>query len=80
MSTVIRTIKGTAYTVDSLSIPLHGPAAIIVRQPSGKKRRLSVQDVGRPRFVEAVTHYFAEERAASILRWAGVKARIDEVS
>jgi hypothetical protein len=55
--TTVRTVKGTVYTVDSLSLPLSGPAAIVVRQPSGKKRRLSVQDVGRARFEQAVSHY-----------------------
>lgn len=64
--TNIRTISGKSYTVDSLSLPLSGPAAIIVRQPSGKRRSLSVQDVGRPRFQQAVSHYLREKYYAVV--------------
>lgn len=60
MSTTIRTSKAS-YTVQSLSLPLSGPAAIVVRQPSGKTRKLSVRDVGRARFQAAVSHFLREK-------------------
>jgi hypothetical protein len=66
MTTTIRTIKGTAYTVDSLSLPLQGQPAIIVRQPSGKRRNLTVKDVGRARFEQAVSHYLRDKRAEAV--------------
>lgn len=65
MATTIRTAKAS-YTVDTLSLPISGPATIVVRTPSGKKRHLGVADVGRARFEAAVTHYLAERRTSSV--------------
>jgi hypothetical protein len=50
--TVIKTLKGTAYTVAGLE-----SGKLIVRQPSGKRRLLTAKDTGRARFDAAVLDY-----------------------
>jgi hypothetical protein len=59
--TTVRTAK-TKYTVEALSFPQSGPAALVVRAPAGKMRRLTVKDVGRARFQAAVTHFLREAK------------------
>ncbi|HZZ17169.1 MAG TPA: hypothetical protein VFE08_14540 [Candidatus Sulfotelmatobacter sp.] len=56
--TYVKTIKGTRYPVTAIE-----QGKLAVRQPSGKKRLLTVKDVGRARYDAAVAHYFSEQRA-----------------
>jgi hypothetical protein len=56
MSTNVRTAK-SSYVVTSVDRPATGPHFLVVRQPSGKARKLGVKDVGRPRFDSAVAHF-----------------------
>jgi hypothetical protein len=56
--TYVKTLKGTRYPVSAVE-----DAKLVVRQPSGKKRLLTVKDVGRPRYDAAVAHFYAEQRA-----------------
>ena len=60
MSTTVRTTK-SRYTVEAVEVPVSGPASIVVRQPSGKARKLTRPDVGRPRFDAAVSNFFAAQ-------------------
>jgi len=64
MSTTVRTAK-SVYTVESIAVPVDGPARITVRQPSGKVKHLTVKEVGRTRFDAAVAHFLAE-RSSSV--------------
>lgn len=50
--TTVKTTKST-YTVESIE-----KGALVVRQPSGKRRLLTVKDVGRARFDAAVAHFY----------------------
>lgn len=59
--TNVRTAK-TSYAVTAIEVPNEGPAKLVVRQPSGKLRRLTVKDVGRARFDAAVADFRARER------------------
>jgi hypothetical protein len=56
----VTTVKGTKYTVTGTE-----NGKIVVRQPSGKRRLLTVKDVGRARFDGAVAHYIAEKRVSA---------------
>jgi len=56
VSTHIRTAK-TSYVVEAVEAPATGPHALVVRQASGKRRKLTLADVGRPRFDAAVAHF-----------------------
>jgi len=58
VSTTITTLKGTKYNVTGTE-----NGKIVVRQPSGKRRLLTVKDTGRPRFDAAVAHWFKEVHA-----------------
>lgn len=55
--TTVTTAKGTKYTVAGTE-----NGKIVVRQPSGKRRLLTVKEVGRARFDAAVSHWFAEQK------------------
>ena len=58
MTTYVKTLKNdTRYPVTEVVI-----GALIGRQPSGKKRRLTVKDVGRARFESAVAHFYSEAK------------------
>lgn len=60
MTTFIKTLKtDTRYAVEALEI-----GTLVVRQPSGKKRKLTVKDVGRARFDAARAHYRAQTTEA----------------
>jgi hypothetical protein len=64
--TKVRTAK-TSYKVVGIEAPSEGPHALVVRQPSGKKKTLILAEVGRPRFDSAVANFRSEqqrERAA----------------
>lgn len=50
--TTVKTTKST-YTVEGIE-----KGALVVRQPSGKRRLLTVKDVGRARFDAAVAHFY----------------------
>lgn len=55
--TYVKTLKtGTRYPVVAVESGL-----LIVHQPSGKRRKLTLKDVGRPRYDAAVAHFFAEQ-------------------
>ena len=61
MTTYIKTLKtDTRYPVSEVT----AGGALVVRQPSGKKRLLTLPDVGRARYDSAVAHFFAEARRA----------------
>jgi hypothetical protein len=52
VTTYVKTTK-TTYTVEGIE-----KGALVVRQPSGKRRLLTAKDVGRARFDAAVAHYY----------------------
>ncbi len=61
MTTYIKTLKtDTRYPVTEIT----AGGALVVRQPSGKRRLLTLSDVGRPRYDSAVAHFFAEKKRA----------------
>lgn len=66
MTTYVRTTK-TRYPVTGYEAPHTGPHALVVRQPSGKKRLITVADVGRARFDGALAHFQGEQRRAAQL-------------
>lgn len=51
--THVKTHKGTRYTVEGTE-----NGALVVRQPSGKRRHLTVKDVGRARYDSAVANFY----------------------
>lgn len=53
MTTYVKTKTGTRYAVEALEY-----GALVVRQPSGKKRKLTVKDVGRARYESALAHWY----------------------
>jgi hypothetical protein len=62
--TFIRTAK-SRYTVESVEAPAFGPHFLVVRQPSGKVRKLSRADVGgHARFDAARAHFLVEQRGS----------------
>lgn len=56
MTTNVKTTK-TTYTVEDVEA-----GALVVRQPSGKRRKLTLKDIGRARYDAAVSHFFAEQK------------------
>lgn len=56
--TTVRTVKGTKYTVEAIE-----DGQLVVRQPSGKKRKLTRADVGTARYWAAIGHFRAREAA-----------------
>ena len=59
--TYVKTLKNnTRYAVTGVEL-----GKLLVRQPSGKLRRLTVKDVGRARFDAANAHFRAEQEAAA---------------
>jgi hypothetical protein len=60
MHTTIRTAKAR-YTVTGIECPATGPARLIVRQASGKRRFITRTEVGTTRFNGAVAHYLAAQ-------------------
>ncbi len=69
MTTTIRTAKAT-YTVTAVTVPYPGgPAELTVTLASGRTRKLTMKDTGRPRYDAAVAHFFAEKhREAETVR------------
>lgn len=63
MATIIRTAK-TRYEVDGIQVPANGPSCLVVRQPSGRLRRLTRTEVGRPRFDAAFADFTRRKLAA----------------
>ena len=59
MPTYIKTKNNTRYSVEAIE-----NSALVVRQPSGKKRRLTLKDVGRARYDSALAHFYAEKSRA----------------
>lgn len=58
MTTYVKTLKGnTKYPVTAVE-----NGVLVGRQPSGKRRLLTVKDVGRPRYDAAVAHFFANQK------------------
>jgi hypothetical protein len=64
MSTVIHT-KSARYTVEDIAVLPTGKVTLAVRQPSGKRRYLSRQDVGTARWYPAVSHFIASRHLAA---------------
>lgn len=59
MTTYVKTFKtDTRYPVTGITVG----GALIARQPSGKRRLLTLADVGRPRYDAAVAHFYAEQK------------------
>ena len=56
--TTVRTVKGTKYTVEAIE-----NGELVVRQPSGKRRKLTRKEVGTARYYAAVEHFRAREGA-----------------
>ena len=65
MSTHVKTAKA-CYEVEAVAAPANGegPVGLVVRSPAGKKRTLTVKEVGRARFDSAVAHFLASHRTA----------------
>ena len=57
MTTYVRTTKAR-YEVQDVFLEDSGKAVILVRQPSGKTRKLYRKDVGTSRFNAATIHFF----------------------
>lgn len=54
--TYVKTLKSnTRYPVTAIENGI-----LVARQPSGKRKLLSVKDVGRARYESAVAHFYAE--------------------
>lgn len=57
--TYVKTLKSdTRYPVTAIE-----NGRLVARQPSGKRKLLSVKDVGRARYESAVAHFYAEAKA-----------------
>lgn len=57
--TYVKTLKNnTCYPVTAIENGI-----LVARQPSGKKRRLTLKEVGRARYDAAVAHFFSGQRA-----------------
>ena len=60
MTTYVKTLKNdTRYPVTAIE-----NGNLIGRQPSGKRRVLTLKDVGRARYEAAVAHFYAEKGKA----------------
>lgn len=58
MTTTIKTARNdTRYAVEGIE-----NGKLVVRQPSGKRRLLTVKEVGRARYDSAVAHFYAEQK------------------
>ena len=58
MTTYVKTLKtNTRYPVTDVA-----NGVLTARQPSGKARKLTLKDVGRPRYDAAVAHFYAERK------------------
>lgn len=54
--TYVKTLKSnTRYPVTAIENGI-----LVTRQPSGRRKLLSVRDVGRARYESAVAHFYAE--------------------
>ena len=54
--TYVKTLKNdTRYPVTAIE-----GGKLVARQPSGKRRLLTVKDVGRARYEAAVAHFYSE--------------------
>lgn len=58
--TYVKTKNGTRYAVEAIE-----SGALVVRQPSGKRRKLTKADVGAARYWAALTHFRAAEAATA---------------
>jgi hypothetical protein len=53
MTTYVKTTTGNRYEVETIE-----NGKLVVRQPSGKRRLLSVKNVGRARYEAALAHFY----------------------